>query len=62
VAICEFLPLVPEIQELILQRASASQVRQRANELGMKTLVQDGWDKARNGVTTAEEVMRVTTL
>lgn len=62
VAICEFLPLVPEIQDLILARASGKQIRQKADELGMKTLYQDGWDKVNSGVTTVDEVMRVTSL
>jgi type II secretory ATPase GspE/PulE/Tfp pilus assembly ATPase PilB-like protein len=62
VAICEFMPLVPEIQALILARASSTQIREKADSLGMKTLARDGWSKALAGVTTAEEVLRVTTL
>ncbi len=62
VAICEFLTLVPAIQEMILHAASAKQIREKANELGMRTLLQAGWEKARNGQTTVAEVMRVTAL
>jgi len=62
VAICEFLPLAPEIQALILEKASAKTIREQADALGMSTLAQDGWDKVQEGVTTAEEVMRVTSL
>ncbi|MBM4142717.1 MAG: type II/IV secretion system protein [Lentisphaerae bacterium] len=62
VAICEFLPLTPEIQTLILARSSAKTVREKADALGMPTLAQDGWEKVEQGMTTAEEVMRVTTL
>lgn len=62
VAICEFLPLVDEISDLILARASAHQIRERANALGMKTLVEDGWEKIAQGVTTVEEVLRVTAV
>jgi general secretion pathway protein E len=62
VAICEFLPLAQEIQDLILCRGSAAQVREKANALGMRRLADDGWEKVLQGVTTAEEVLRVTTL
>jgi len=60
IAICEFLQLVPEIQKLILNRASATEVREAADRLGMKKLSDDGWRRAEEGVTSAAEVMRVT--
>jgi len=62
VAICEILPLREEISELILAKASAHQIRKRADELGMKTLIADGMDKIEKGITTIEEVMRVTAV
>jgi type IV pilus assembly protein PilB len=62
VAICEILPLREEISELILAKASAHQIRKRADELGMKTLIADGMEKIENGITTIEEVMRVTAV
>jgi general secretion pathway protein E len=62
IAICEFLHLAPEIQELILQKTSAKQIREKADGLRMQRLVEDGWEKAGRGVTTVEEVLRVTTL
>ncbi|MCE9613175.1 MAG: GspE/PulE family protein [Lentisphaerae bacterium] len=61
-AISELLPLVPEIAALILARASASAIRAKANELGMATMAADGWEKVERGLTTAEEVLRVTTI
>jgi type IV pilus assembly protein PilB len=60
VAICEFLTLAPEIQNLILARKSAAAIRAEANAMGMRTLEEDGWEKVRRGLTTAEEVRRVT--
>ena len=60
VAISEILPIGPEIQELILQRVTARQIREKAVALGMKTLAGDGWDKVAQGVTTVDEVTRVT--
>jgi type IV pilus assembly protein PilB len=62
VAISEFLPLLAEIQELVLAKASARDIRRRADALGMTTLAADGWDKVAQGMTTAEEVMRVISL
>jgi type II secretory ATPase GspE/PulE/Tfp pilus assembly ATPase PilB-like protein len=61
-AISELLPLVPEITELILARASGRQIRARADALGMTTMAQDGWVKVERGLTTAEEVLRVTAV
>ena len=60
IAICEFLPLVDEISDLILARASAHQIRERANALGMPTLRMDGLAKVEQGLTTEEELLRVT--
>jgi len=60
IAICEFLPLVDDISDLILKRASAHQIRERANALGMPTLREDGLAKIEQGLTTEEELLRVT--
>ncbi len=60
VAICEVMPLLPPLQDLILKRTSAREIRERAVKLGMVTLAADGWDKVRQGITTADEVLRVT--
>lgn len=60
IAICEFLPLGDDISDLILKRASAHQIRERANALGMPTLRADGLAKVEKGLTTEEELLRVT--
>lgn len=60
IAICEFLPLTEEISGLILGRASAHQIRARASALGMATLREDGLAKVDKGLTTEEELLRVT--
>ncbi len=62
VAICEFLPLVDEISSMILARSSAHQIREKADAIGMSTLIDDGWSKIEQGITTVEEVMRVTAV
>jgi general secretion pathway protein E/type IV pilus assembly protein PilB len=58
--IFELLAVNDAIEPLIVSRASASMLKQKALELGMKTLREDGWAKVLNGVTTVEEVLRVT--
>jgi len=62
VAISEFMPLVPDIQQMIIRKESAKAIRDKADSLGMVTLAQDGRDKIRDGITTIEEVLRVTTM
>ena len=62
VAIAEFMPLLPEIQALILERASATQLRAAADALDMPTLADDGMAKVAQGVTTIDEVLRVTSM
>ncbi|MBC8096671.1 MAG: Flp pilus assembly complex ATPase component TadA [Akkermansiaceae bacterium] len=61
-AIYELLMLNEQLRPLILGRAAASTIATRAIELGMRTLRIDGWNKVRNGVTTLEEVLRVTQI
>jgi general secretion pathway protein E/type IV pilus assembly protein PilB len=58
--IYELLLLDEAIRPLILNRAAASTIAQRAIEQGMRTLRTDGWNKVRLGLTTIEEVLRVT--
>jgi type IV pilus assembly protein PilB len=60
IALYEVLPVTEEIRELILRSASTAQVRELAQAQGMKTLRQAGLAKALEGVTTLEEVLRVT--
>ncbi|MCF7864087.1 MAG: Flp pilus assembly complex ATPase component TadA [Kiritimatiellales bacterium] len=58
--IFEIMPVTDEIRPLIIAHASASDIKQRAIEHGMKTLREDGWDKVLAGVTTIDEILRVT--
>jgi type II secretion system protein E len=58
--IYELLILNEAVRPLILSRAPASTIAQRAMEQGMRTLRTDGWNKVRAGQTTIEEVLRVT--
>jgi general secretion pathway protein E/type IV pilus assembly protein PilB len=48
------------IQRMIFEKVPASVLRVRAREVGMRTLREDGLRKAAAGVTTVDEVLRVT--
>ena len=54
------MELNDEIRRLIMANADASQITEAARRNGMRNLREDGWMKVRSGVTTADEVMRVT--
>ena len=59
-AIHELFVLDPEIQRAILDGADANQLRDQARDLGMESLFEDGMRKVRAGVTSIDEVLRVT--
>ncbi len=59
IGIHEVLELNDEIRELIMKRADAAEIRRAAVRLGMKTMLEDGVEKALRGITTIEEVLRV---
>jgi type II secretion system protein E len=61
-AIYELLMLNEALRPLILNRAAATTIAQRAMEQGMRTLRTDGWNKVKGGITTIEEVLRVTQI
>jgi general secretion pathway protein E len=55
------LMLVDEaVRQLVLKRADASALRQAAIAQGMQTMAEDGWSKVAQGLTTVQEVLRVT--
>jgi len=60
--IYELLILNEAMRPLILGRAAASTIAQKAIEQGMRTLRTDGWNKVKTGKTTIEEVLRVTQI
>ncbi|MEW6269096.1 MAG: type IV-A pilus assembly ATPase PilB [Thermodesulfobacteriota bacterium] len=59
-ALYEMMAMTDEMRELILSGASAIELKRQAMADGMKTLRQSGIEKACDGVTSIEEVMRVT--
>src|SRR5437867_3309032 len=61
IALYEVLPVTPEIRGLILGKPLAGEIQEVAAKQGMKTLREAGLLKVLEGVTTVEEVLRVTT-
>ena len=59
-AIMEFLVMTDPLRRLIMQRADAGEIERAARAEGMRTMYEDGIAKAVAGVTTLEEVLRVT--
>ena len=49
-----------ELRDLILKRRPEAEIKQQARRIGMTTLREDGMAKVLAGVTTLEEVLRVT--
>jgi type IV pilus assembly protein PilB len=59
VALYEVMPVKDELKELILEGASSAELKRAAIRLGMKSLRMSGLTKASEGVTTIDEVLRV---
>jgi type IV pilus assembly protein PilB len=60
IALYEVMPVREEIKELVLEGASAGEIKKKAIQLGMRTLRMSGLQKIKDGVTSVEEVLRVT--
>jgi type II secretory ATPase GspE/PulE/Tfp pilus assembly ATPase PilB-like protein len=58
--IYELLVIDDSIRELILKKTTAQEICDQGRKKGMRTLREDGWDKVIKGVTTVEEILRVT--
>jgi type IV pilus assembly protein PilB len=59
IGIFEVLPVTQTIKELIVKEATADQIEEQAKKEGMITMVEDGFVKAAQGITSIEEVLRV---
>ena len=56
----EVLPLTPQLRDLVLDRASAGELKKLAIEQGMLTLRRDALQKLKRGLTSVEEVLKET--
>jgi len=59
IAIHELLTITPEVEALIIKRASSAEIEVAARKQGMSSLFEDGFEKVKAGVTTMEELLRV---
>lgn len=59
IGLYEVLEVTPEIAELILKGEPAKRIQDLAKQQGMLTILEDGFIKAKKGITTIEEVLRV---
>lgn len=59
IGIFEVLSVDESVRHAIMERATASEIQQIAKKNGMRTMIEDGIEKARQGVTTIDEVIRV---
>ncbi len=60
IGIHEALEVTPTIQELIMRNATADEIEAQARKEGMLTMLEDGFMKAAQKITSIEEVLRVT--
>ncbi len=60
IGIYEVLENNQEIEDLILKNTGAEKLREAATNSGMLNIMEDGFIKAQRGITTIEEVLRVT--
>lgn len=59
IALYEVMPVKDELKELILEGASSAELKRAAIRLGMKSLRMSGLTKVSDGITTIDEVLRV---
>lgn len=59
-SILEFLEMSEPLRRMVMQRADANDIQEQARSEGMRTMYEDGLIKCLEGVTTVEEILRVT--
>ena len=59
IGIYEVLPITETIKELIVKEVAADKIQEQAKKEGMRTMIEDGFIKAAQGITSIEEVLRI---
>jgi len=59
IGIYEVLPVTETIKEMIVKQATSDEIQEQAQKEGMITMLEDGFVKAAQGITSIEEVLRV---
>jgi len=62
IGIFEVMDITEKIKEMIMQRKNSEEIKKQAISEGMTTMIGDGLQKALSGVTTIEEVLRVSRM
>ncbi|MDA1334398.1 MAG: GspE/PulE family protein [bacterium] len=60
IGIHEVMVITPTVKELVMKNSNADEIEDQAKKDGMMTMLEDGIFKAAQGITTIEEVLRVT--
>lgn len=60
IGIFEVMTINDKVRQAIIERASAAEIKKIAVRLGMRSMFEDGIEKAKQGLTTMDEVLRVT--
>jgi type II secretory ATPase GspE/PulE/Tfp pilus assembly ATPase PilB-like protein len=60
IGIFELLIMNDEIKGMVAAKQTAGEIKKKAREAGMRTLFEDGLEKVKAGLTTVEELLRVT--
>ncbi|MFH1047826.1 MAG: type II/IV secretion system protein [Patescibacteria group bacterium] len=60
IGIYEILEMTDDIRELVMQNANSQIIQQAARKNGMITMLEDGIERSLQGITTIDEVLRVT--
>ncbi|MFA6098505.1 MAG: GspE/PulE family protein [Patescibacteria group bacterium] len=60
IGIFEVVEITSQIAQMITEKTSAAKILEHARSKGMLTMIEDGFIKAKNGVTTIEEILRAT--
>jgi len=58
--IFEVIVMNDQLRQMAMENVPSQQIKQEARKYGMRTLREDGWRKVVMGITTIEEVMRIT--
>ena len=59
IGIFEILEMEEPIRKLVMIKANAAEIKEKARELGMTLMIEDGLKKVEKGITTLEEILRV---
>ena len=59
VGVYEVMQVSEAIERLTVERTTADEIKKIAVSEGMKTMIEDGFEKVRQGITSIEEIMRV---